>query len=161
MVVHHSSRRRKRLISGEGDRKRWQASGGARWGRATTRGASGAPAIRASSRRKPRPSAVFLPLDFGEEALAVFSSGRMAQSPALSSVLTQEWRTRICSAGELASWLLGPYACIEWVLLDPLPGCLGAGNSLANLPPREEFLDYLLGQAVGKHGRSEESHDDR
>jgi hypothetical protein len=102
-----------------------------------------------------------LPLDFDEEALAVFSSGRTAQSPALSSVLTQEWRTRICSAGELASWLLGPYACIEWVLLDPLLGCLGAGNSLANLTPREEFLDYLLGQAVGKHGRSEESHDDR
>ena len=93
-----------------------------------------------------------LPLDFDEEALAVFSSGRTAQSFALSSVLTQEWRTRICSAGELASLLLGPYVGTEWVLLDPLPGCLAVGNTLTNLTRWEDFLDYLLGQAVGKHG---------
>ena len=91
------------------------------------------------------PALFSLPLGFDEEALAVFSSGRAAQSFALSSVLTQEWRTRICSAGELASLLLGPYACIEWVLLDPPSGCLGAENTPTNLTRREEFLDYLLG----------------
>ena len=101
-----------------------------------------------------------LPLGFDEEALAVFSCGRAAQSFALSNVLTQKWRTRICSAGELASLLLGPYTCSEWVLLDPLPGCLEAGNILTNLTRREELLDSLLGQAVGKHGRLEGSHDD-
>jgi len=41
-------------------------------------------------------SALFsLPLGFDEEALAVFSSERAAQSLALSSVLTQEWRTKV------------------------------------------------------------------
>lgn len=85
-----------------------------------------------------------LPLGFDEEALAVFSSGRAAQSFALSNALGQEWRTRICSAGELASLLLGPYACIECVLLDPLPGYLAAGDSPTNLMRWEDFLDYLL-----------------
>jgi hypothetical protein len=86
-----------------------------------------------------------LPLCFDEEALAVFSSGRAAQSFALSNALGQEWRTRICSTGELASLLLGPYACIEWMLHDPLPGCLAAGDTPTNLTRCEDFVDYLLG----------------
>ncbi len=85
-----------------------------------------------------------LSLGFDEQALAVFSSGRAAQSFALSNALGQEWHTRICSAGELASLLLGPYACIECVLLDPLPGCLAAGDTPTNLTRWEDFLDYLL-----------------
>jgi len=101
-----------------------------------------------------------LPLGFDEEALVVFSSERAAQSFALSNVLGKEWCTRICSAGELASLLLGPYVGTEWVLLDPLPGCLTAGNTPTNLTRWEDFLDYLLGQAVGKHGRSGGFHDD-
>ena len=95
-----------------------------------------------------------LPLGFDEEALVVFSSGRAAQSFALSNALGQEWRTRICSAGELASWLLGPYVGTEWVLLDPLLGCLAAGNTPKNLTRWDDFLDYLLGQAVGEHSLS-------
>jgi hypothetical protein len=91
-----------------------------------------------------------LPLGFDEEALAVFSSGRAAQSFALSNALGQEWRTKICSAGELASWLLGPYACIECVLLDPLPGYLAAGDSPTNLTRWEDFLDYLLASGSSK-----------
>ena len=86
-----------------------------------------------------------LPLRFDEEALVVFSSGRAAQSFALSNALGQEWRTRICSAGELVSWLLGPYMSIEWVLLDPLPGCLAAGDTPTNPTRWEDFVDYLLG----------------
>src|SRR5918994_4442825 len=58
MVVVHASRRRKRLVSGEGDRKRWWARSGAWRGRATTHGAAGAPTIRASSRRQQRPGTV-------------------------------------------------------------------------------------------------------
>jgi hypothetical protein len=102
-----------------------------------------------------------LPLGFDEEALVVFSSGRAAQSFAVSNALRQEWRTKICSAGELASWLLGPYMGTEWVLLDPLPGCLAAGDIPTNLTSWEDFLGYLLGQAVGKHGRPGAFHDDR
>jgi hypothetical protein len=86
-----------------------------------------------------------LPLRFDEEALVVFSSGRAAQSFALSNALGHEWRTKICSAGELASWLLGPYMGTEWVLLDPLVGCLAAGDTPTNLKCWEDFLDYLLG----------------
>jgi hypothetical protein len=80
-----------------------------------------------------------------EEALAVFSSGRAAQSFALSNTLGWEWHARVCSAGELVSLLLGPYAGIEWVLLDPLPGCLAAGDTPANFMRWENFVDYLLG----------------
>ena len=86
-----------------------------------------------------------LPIGFDEEALLVFSSGRAAQSFALSNALGQEWRTKICSAGELVSWLLGPYMSIEWVLLDPLPGCLAAGDTPTNPTRWEDFVDYLLG----------------
>ena len=85
-----------------------------------------------------------LPLGSDEEALVVFSSGRAAQSFALSNALGQEWRTKICSAGELVSWLLGPYVGIEWVLLDPLPGYLAAENTPTNLTRWEDFLSYLL-----------------
>jgi hypothetical protein len=86
-----------------------------------------------------------LPLGFDDEALVVFSFGRAAQSFAVSNALGQEWRTKICSAGELASWLLGPYMSIEWVLLDPLPGCLAAGDTPTNPTRWEDFVDYLLG----------------
>lgn len=101
-----------------------------------------------------------LRLGFDEEALVVFSSGRAAQGFALSNALGQEWRTRICSAGELASWLLGPYVGTEWVLLDPLPGCLAAGKTAKNLTRWDDFLDYLLGQAVGEHSLSGGFRDD-
>jgi hypothetical protein len=108
-----------------------------------------------------RPVLFSLPLGFDEEALVVFSSGRAAHSFALANALGQEWRTKICSAGELASWLLGPYMGTEWVLLDPLPKYLAAGDTSTNLTRWEDFLDYLLGQAVGKHGRPRAFHDDR
>ena len=85
-----------------------------------------------------------LPLGFDEEALAVFASEMASQSFALSNALGHEWRTKICSAGELASWLLGPYMGTEWVLLDPLPGYLAAGDTPTNLTRWEDFLDYLL-----------------
>lgn len=86
-----------------------------------------------------------LPLGFDEEALVVFSSGRAAQRFALSNALGQEWRTRICSAGELVSWLLGPYMGTEWVLLDPLPGYSAAEDTPTNRTRWEDFVDYLLG----------------
>ena len=86
-----------------------------------------------------------LSLGFDEEALLVFSSRRAAQNFAFSSALEREWYARECSAGELTSLLLGPYAGIEWVLLDPLPGRLAAGDTPTNLMRWESFIDYLLG----------------
>ena len=98
-----------------------------------------------------------LPIGFDEEALLVFSSGRAAQSFALSNTLGHEWRTRICSAGELASLLLGPYAGTKWVLLDPLLGGLAAGDTATNLRRWEDFLDYLLGHAQVSRSSSKRS----
>jgi len=94
-----------------------------------------------------------VPLGFGQEALVVFSSWRAAQNFFLSEVLWGEWYTRVCSAGELISLLLGPYEGIEWVLFDPLPEGehlkgehLGAGTTQARLLSRESFVDYLSDQ---------------
>jgi hypothetical protein len=99
-----------------------------------------------------------VPLGFGQEALVVFSSWRAAQNFFLSEVLWGEWYTRVCSAGELISLLLGPYEGIEWMLFDPLPEGehlkgehlkgehLGAGTTQARLLSRESFVDYLSDQ---------------
>ncbi len=81
----------------------------------------------------------------GEETLPVFSSRRAAQNFLLSNALGREWYARESYAGELVSLLLGLYAGIERVLLDPLPGCLTARDTPANLMPRERFVHYLLG----------------
>lgn len=87
-----------------------------------------------------------VPLGFDEEALTVFSSWGAAQRYFLSDVFSGEWYTRECSADELASLLFGPYESLEWVLLDPLPGCLTAGGgSSADLMSRVRFVDRLVG----------------
>ncbi len=48
-----------------------------------------------------------VPLDFGEEALPVFSSNRVAHRFRISNALDTRWYARECSSGELASLLLG------------------------------------------------------
>jgi hypothetical protein len=90
------------------------------------------------------PRLLHVPLGFDEEALVVFSSWKAAQRYFLSDVYSEDWYTRECSAGELASLLLGPYEVIEWVLLDPFSECLSTGGT-ANLMGRERFVDHLLG----------------
>jgi hypothetical protein len=50
---------------------------------------------------------------------------------------------KTCTPGELFSLLVGPCAGVEWVALDPRPGC--SGGEVANVMPRENFVDYLLG----------------
>jgi hypothetical protein len=86
-----------------------------------------------------------IPLGYGEEALVVFSSWEAAQRYFLREVFSGEWYARECSGGELVSLLLGPYEGIEWVLLDPLPRSLTAGDDQTNLISRQRFVDYLLG----------------
>lgn len=86
-----------------------------------------------------------VPLGFDEEALVMFSSWEAAQRYFLREVFSGEWYARECSGGELVSLLLGPYEGIEWVLLDPLPESLTAGDAETNLIGRQCFVDYLLG----------------
>jgi hypothetical protein len=52
------------------------------------------------------------------------------------------WYVRVCTPGELVSLLVGLYAGVEWVGLDPMPG--RSGGEAANVMPRENFVDYLL-----------------
>ena len=52
------------------------------------------------------------------------------------------WYVRACTPGELVSLLVGLYAGVEWVALDPMPG--RGGGEAANVMPRENFVDYLL-----------------
>ena len=84
-----------------------------------------------------------VPLGLDEEAL-VFSSWETAQRyyvtrrHFLSEVFSGEWHARACSAGEMASLLLGPYEGLEWVLLDSQSGVrLVAGSTQANLISRK------------------------
>src|SRR5215208_4782992 len=95
-----------------------------------------------------------VPLGFGQEALVVFSSWRAAQNFFLSEVLWGEWYTRVCSAGELISLLLGPYEGIEWVLFDPLP----EGEHLKGEHLKGEHLkgEHLKGEHLkGEHLKGE------
>ena len=86
-----------------------------------------------------------VPLEFGEEALAVFSSWESAQSFFLSDVFSEEWYARECSAGELVSLLCGPYERIRWVLFDPpSEGRLEESDTAARLISSKHFVDYLL-----------------
>src|SRR5215208_5117630 len=104
-----------------------------------------------------------VPLGFGQEALVVFSSWRATLKFFLSEAFRGEWYTRVCSAGELISLLLGPYEGIEWVLFDPLPegehlkgehlkgehlkgGDPSAGTPQAGPLRRESLLDHLSDQ---------------
>lgn len=92
-----------------------------------------------------------VPLGFGEDALVIFSSWEMARRYYLSrrrflpEVFGEEWHARVCSAGELASLLLGPCESTEWVLSDPQPGMRFAeGSKQANLVSRQRFVNRLL-----------------
>lgn len=87
-----------------------------------------------------------MPLRLGEEALMLFSSWEAAQAFFLSNIFSGDWYARGCSAGELASLLLGPYEGINWILFDPPSGKhLEEGDTRANLVSRKRFVDYLLG----------------
>lgn len=56
-----------------------------------------------------------------------------------------EWFAKECYPSELVSLLTGPYAGVEWVLLDPLPGCLVSKDRPTNLMRSDNFVDYLSG----------------
>jgi hypothetical protein len=91
------------------------------------------------------PRLLHVPLGFDDEALVVFTSREAARDFVLSHALEGEWRVRESSAGELVSLLLGPYASIDWVLIDPFSGGHSAEDASENLIPWERFVDQLLG----------------
>ena len=86
-----------------------------------------------------------VPVGEGEEVLPMFSSVWVAQSFLDHLTFGNDWYARECHPGELISLIAGPYAGVEWVLLDPLPGCLTSGDRPANLMRRDDFVRYLSG----------------
>jgi hypothetical protein len=91
------------------------------------------------------PELLHVPLESGEEMLPVFSSEVAARDFLLSNALGQAWYVREFYAGELVSLLLGLYADIEWVLIDPLPEEHTAEDKPAAIAHWKSFVDYLLG----------------
>jgi hypothetical protein len=91
------------------------------------------------------PKLLCVPLESGEEALLVFSFRVSAQNVISSYAFEPECYATGFSAGELISLLVGPCTDIDWVLLDPFPGCLADGNGPANLIHWQNFVDCLLG----------------
>lgn len=87
-------------------------------------------------------------LESGGESLPVLSSRDAAQDFARHYALEPEWHVKECSAGELVSLLLGPYANTEWVLLDPLTWHFPRKDAPPNLIHRESYTSQLLEQRV-------------
>jgi hypothetical protein len=82
-------------------------------------------------------------LDERGETLPVFSAGWAARGYLFAEAPGGGWYVKTCTPGELFSLLVGPCAGVGWVALDPRPG--RSGGEVANVMPRENFVDYLLG----------------
>ena len=76
--------------------------------------------------------------------LPVFSAGWVARGYLFAEAPGGGWYVRACTPDELVSLIVGPCAGVEWVALDTRPGPR-SGGEVANLMPRENFVDYLLG----------------
>ena len=83
------------------------------------------------------------PLEGKRETLPVFTAGWAARGYLFAGVAPGGgWYVRACTPGELVSLLVGLYAGVTGVALDPRPGRIG--GEAANVMPRENFVDYLL-----------------
>jgi len=76
--------------------------------------------------------------------MPVFSREREAASFVRDAGLGGDWRPRETGPGELASLLLGPYADVSRILLDPSAG--GATGAPQDAPgvERRVFVDNLV-----------------
>jgi hypothetical protein len=83
-----------------------------------------------------------VPVEGKGQVIPVFSVGWAARGYLFAEALGGGWYARACTPGELASLLIGPWAGVEWVALDPRPG--RSGGEAANVMPRKHFIDYLL-----------------
>ena len=84
-----------------------------------------------------------MPLEGKGEALPVFSARWVARQYLCAEAPGGGWYARACPPDEMISLLAGPCAGVEWVALDPMRGRRSVGE-LANVMPRENFVDYLL-----------------
>ncbi|HEX5848603.1 MAG TPA: hypothetical protein VFY59_05350 [Rubrobacter sp.] len=82
-----------------------------------------------------------VPLEGKGQVLPVFSAGWAARGYLFAEAPGGGWYVRACTPGELASLLIGPWAGVGWVALDPRPG--RSGGEAANVMPRKHFIDYL------------------
>jgi hypothetical protein len=78
------------------------------------------------------------------EVLPVFSAAWASRGYLFAEAPGGGWYVSTYTPGELISLLVGPCVGVEWVALDPRPGPR-SGGEVANLMPRENFVDYLLG----------------
>jgi hypothetical protein len=84
-----------------------------------------------------------IPLEGKGETLPVFTAGWATRGYLFAGVAPGGgWYVRACTPGELVSLLVGLYAGVAGVALDPRPGHIG--GEAANVMPRENFVDYLL-----------------
>jgi hypothetical protein len=84
-----------------------------------------------------------IPLEGKGETLPVFTAGWAARGYLFAGLAPGGgWYVRACTPGELVSLLVGLYAGVAGVALDPRPGRIG--GEAANVMPRENFVDYLL-----------------
>jgi hypothetical protein len=84
-----------------------------------------------------------IPLEGKGETLPVFTAGWAACGYLFAGVAPGGgWYVRACTPGELVSLLVGVYAGVAGVALDPRPDHIG--GEAANVMPRENFVDYLL-----------------
>jgi hypothetical protein len=83
--------------------------------------------------------------------LAVFSFEEEAEAFLHLSVdgEKKEWQSKQTKAGELVSVLLGPYAHVKQVALDPLPLPLGRAMLALVSVNWDTFLQYLLEDRKG------------
>ena len=82
-----------------------------------------------------------IPLQGKGETLPVFTARWAARGYLVAESSGGGWYVRACTPGELVSLLVGRYASVEWVALDPRPG--RSRGEAANMMPRENFVDYL------------------
>jgi hypothetical protein len=78
------------------------------------------------------------------EALPVFSAAWAARGYLFAEAPGGGWYVGTYTPGELVSLLVGPCAGVGSVALDARPGPR-IGGEVANVMPRENFVDYLLG----------------
>jgi len=79
-----------------------------------------------------------------EDAMPVFSREREAASFLSAKGLERGWWARETSLGEIVSLLLGPYAGVSRILLDPPAGGVVGPPEGPAAVERRAFVDHLM-----------------
>ncbi|QIN77798.1 hypothetical protein GBA65_03890 [Rubrobacter marinus] len=92
-------------------------------------------------------------LPSGAEVLPLFSSPEAARRFLASEDPGEAWYARECYAGEMVSLLLGLYAGVDGVLIDPAHEELVDGYVPESFVHWESFVGYLLGDGRAALGQ--------